>query len=221
MASDQVTSPGTRGDTVYEHLRARIAAGEIKGGENLTVRSISQELGVSFSPVSDAFRRLESEGLLITEPRRGTRVTEPSADRLREEVALRMAIEAEAMRRATRRAPDEVKAGLLELAGRVDTALGRDGQHDEAYRLDVEFHLTIAEASGVPRFSKLLEDVQLRLLLSMQADATHRRGHPLSDVTHVDLARAMLLGDENVASSLMRSHCGQSAARALGTDVDL
>lgn len=61
----------TKGDSVYDSLQAAILAGHIAEGEHLRQEEVAARLGVSQTPVREAFRRLESEGLVERSPNRG------------------------------------------------------------------------------------------------------------------------------------------------------
>src|SRR5688572_16893814 len=60
---------------VHDVLRRAIISGDIPAGARLNERQLADELGVSTTPLKEALRRLETEGLVATEPRRGVRVT--------------------------------------------------------------------------------------------------------------------------------------------------
>ena len=81
-------------------LAARIISGEIEAGARLRQDHIAEEFGASQVPVREAFRRLESQGLVESEPRRGVRVAGFSADEVREVAEMRAALEALALRHA-------------------------------------------------------------------------------------------------------------------------
>ncbi|MEP6827736.1 MAG: GntR family transcriptional regulator, partial [Aestuariivirga sp.] len=83
-------------------LLRRILGGEYKSGERLTELRIAAEFGTSQAPVREALRDLESTGLVVTKPRRGTYVAEVLSKGLREIYAVRGALEEQATRIATR-----------------------------------------------------------------------------------------------------------------------
>ena len=87
---------------VHDALRRAIISGEIPSGALLNERQMAEQLGVSTTPLKEALRRLENEGLIVTEPRRGTRVTFDAAQA--EEMALaRAALESMIARMAATR----------------------------------------------------------------------------------------------------------------------
>src|SRR5579872_5241604 len=82
----------------YVVIRERILRGEIPIGHVISRRKIATELGMSFLPVSEAFLRLEFEGLLESRPRAGTRVRIPSLEDVRGHYLVREALEVQAAR---------------------------------------------------------------------------------------------------------------------------
>ncbi|HUC77830.1 MAG TPA: GntR family transcriptional regulator, partial [Vicinamibacterales bacterium] len=77
-------------------MRERILRGELPIGNVISRRRLAAELGMSLLPVSEAFQRLELEGLLESRPRAGTRVRIPNEQDVRGHYILRQALEAEA-----------------------------------------------------------------------------------------------------------------------------
>src|SRR5216683_4813765 len=82
----------------YGIIRQRILRGEVAIGQVISRRKVAAELGMSFLPVSEAFLRLEFEGLLESRPRAGTRVRIPSREDVRGHYLVREALEVEAAR---------------------------------------------------------------------------------------------------------------------------
>src|ERR1019366_7091819 len=80
----------------YVYIRERLLRGEIAIGQVISRRKIAADLGMSFLPVSEAFLRLEFEGLLESRPRAGTRVRIPSREDVRGHYLVREALEVQA-----------------------------------------------------------------------------------------------------------------------------
>ncbi len=72
---------GSRGETAYRRLRDAIREGQVKPGDRIMEIEAAQWLGVSRTPVRDAIRRLEAEGMLQHEPRNGLAVAESTGKR--------------------------------------------------------------------------------------------------------------------------------------------
>lgn len=93
--------------SVVAVIEEAIIRGELAEGMRLTEEIISRRTGVSRSPIREALRVLEREGLLVREPRRGVRVSELSVDELDELYVCRVVLEGTASELATRTATDE------------------------------------------------------------------------------------------------------------------
>ena len=108
-------------DVVFNTLRQAILRGELKPGERLMEIALSQRLGVSRTPVREAIRMLEQEGLVIMIPRKGAQVAEISEKDLKDVLEVRLGLEELAVRIACQRiteeeleeAYDEIKAGTF------------------------------------------------------------------------------------------------------------
>src|ERR1700731_333850 len=124
---DRSTGASDLAGEAYVIIRERILRGEVAIGQVISRRKIAVELGMSFLPVSEAFLRLEFEGLLESRPRAGTRVRIPSREDVRGHYLVREALEVEAARLFTDIATAEERTELVKLAVRVDA---KSVQHD-------------------------------------------------------------------------------------------
>src|SRR6266568_2337840 len=104
----------------YSAIRERILRGEVAIGQVISRRKVAAELGMSFLPVSEAFLRLEFEGLLESRPRAGTRVRIPSREDVRGHYIVREALEVQAAKLFATGATVEDRNEILKLAARVD-----------------------------------------------------------------------------------------------------
>jgi DNA-binding GntR family transcriptional regulator len=100
------------GERVYRTVRDLILSQVFPPGSKLNVEQICRDLGVSRTPVWDAMRRLESEGLVNTVPRHGVFVLNYGADQIRDLFAVRGALEALAVRQAAENLDDDARAAL-------------------------------------------------------------------------------------------------------------
>src|SRR5262245_48901557 len=112
------TSQSLAGEA-YVVIRERILRGELAIGTVISRRKLAVELGMSFIPVSEAFQRLEFEGLVESRPRAGTRVKIPTAEDVRGHYVVRGALESEAARLFAEVATSRERQELQKLAARV------------------------------------------------------------------------------------------------------
>src|ERR1700759_4375229 len=95
-----VASPPTRADWVDSQLRREIISGSLPPGTRLRAEHLAETLGVSPTPLREAFQRLAGEGLVVIEPQRGARVAPIDANDALELYDLRLLLEPLAMRAA-------------------------------------------------------------------------------------------------------------------------
>src|SRR3974390_264125 len=108
-------------DQAYFMLRDRILGGAFPPGAVLSRRKLADEFGMSFLPISEALQRLESEGLLESRPRVGTRVRTPTPDEVRGRYVVREALEAQSARLCCERATFPERIELRRMAEHLDT----------------------------------------------------------------------------------------------------
>lgn len=193
---------------VHEKLRQAIIAGQLPTGATLNERRVAAELGVSTTPVKEALRRLELEGLIRTEPRRGIRVTFDAAQA--QEMALaRAALESMIARQAAVRiAPERLKE-LRGIAAEMRDAT-RQGSVKRLIALNESFHEAIHAASGCSYLQRLLagqlvyDKATRKFLLNDPAE----RKRALEE--HLNILAALEAHDEDRAERAMRDHVVRS-----------
>ena len=150
-------------EEVRSHIRERILAGEFDDGARIVEREIAADLGVSRGPIRDALRLLEAEGLVISSPRRGTRVAMPNAEDAAEMFAIRAALEPLAAAMLVRRRSDDA---LRELEGALAQLEAAAAAKDwpQAIAADMHFHALIFRWSGSRRLTRIWEGMHNSLL---------------------------------------------------------
>lgn len=131
-------------------IRHAILRGDLKPGQRLVESDIAEQMGMSRAPVREALRQLETEGLVVSEPHRGTFVTELSATDMWEIYTLRAAIERLAVDIVTEKASAETLAQLQQAVADMSQA-AREGDLTRLATLDMSFHEMLCRASGHSR----------------------------------------------------------------------
>jgi len=151
----------------YSHAKRLILSGEAPGGTLLSEAQLGAEIGVSRTPVHEAFLRLAAEGLLTLEPRRGAIVVPMSPREAQNVLDLREAIEATAAARVRNGGgADEVLRSALEEALAEQRAAIAEGDVERFVEADQWFHAAVVDASGndlAGHFYGLLRDRQQRI----------------------------------------------------------
>ena len=113
-------------DVVFNTLRQAVLRGELKPGERLMEIALSQRLGVSRTPVREAIRMLEQEGLVIMIPRKGAQVAEISEKDLKDVLEVRLGLEELAVRIACQRITEEELEELERAVKKFEEAMKED-----------------------------------------------------------------------------------------------
>jgi DNA-binding GntR family transcriptional regulator len=133
-------------DEVYRRLRTAIIAGDFPAGERFVERSLTERLQVSRTPIREAIKRLEQEGLVVCYPHKGCFVRSPSYDEARQAYEMRRVAEGLAGELAASRATDTEIAAIQELLAQTRARLEAGDRHEMLLRND-EFHALQAQAA--------------------------------------------------------------------------
>ncbi|MDD4083459.1 MAG: GntR family transcriptional regulator [Sphaerochaetaceae bacterium] len=148
----------TLSEIVYKELKQRILSGEYQPGERLLIEKISNKLEVSMTPLKDAFRLLEQEGLVTNIPRKGTFVTKLSDQDVLEYCMIRLSLESLGVDTICSRdvapLPGQIK-DLEDLNKKVELALKKQNKKDFII-YDIKFHKEIAALSGNNKLVEML-----------------------------------------------------------------
>ncbi|MEV0585423.1 GntR family transcriptional regulator [Nonomuraea sp. NPDC050310] len=201
--------------SIVDDLRNLILDGHYTPGDRLGEVELAESLGVSRTPVREALRRLQSEGLVEIVANRGARVVEYPAEDLETVFELRARIEGLAARQAAATASIEEADRLHEVAVAVKEHAERD-ELDLVYRLNAEFHQGLVRLGGstvlAQSISSLIHSpVLLRTYSSFDAEAMRR-----SVNHHIEVAAAVRAGDPDWAEAVMRAHLFSARASLLG-----
>jgi DNA-binding GntR family transcriptional regulator len=198
-------APGSLAQQAYELVRAAILKGDLPLGAPLSRRKLAEQLGMSFLPVSEALQRLETDGLVESRPRVGTRVRVPSSQDIRGHYVIREALETQSARLYTEKASPLERRELQELATKLDQMYA-DPQRDlfETFSAHERLHRRIAECTGCPALVEAIEKNHVLILNWHYNSATHFRDLPAR--WHQDLIKALNSGDPAKADAKMRAH---------------
>lgn len=134
-------------DVVQERIRHAIWDGTLRPGERIVETQLARDLGVSQAPVREALRDLEQKGFVVTVPRRGSFVTQPSSKSIREHYSLRVALEQFGVRLVVPTIQDDQLQQLEDIVAAMRQARTPDAVAD-LVRLDQLFHETFLGFSG-------------------------------------------------------------------------
>jgi DNA-binding GntR family transcriptional regulator len=186
-------------DLVAALIRELIITGELAAGEQLRQRDLAQRFRVSQTPVREAMRRLESEGLVIGDTHRGFTVVEPEDGPVEENFQIRAALESLGASLAARKIDTEGLGRLQALNDRMRALADDDASYAELNR---EFHFTVYEYAGSP----LLLTLMRLLWASLHGGPRVSRTHAESAGQHDAILDALRAGDADAASAQTYQH---------------
>jgi DNA-binding GntR family transcriptional regulator len=186
-------------DLVAALIRELVITGELAAGEQLRQRDLAHRFGVSQTPVREAMRRLESEGLLVCDTHRGFTVVTPDEGRVEEYFRIRAALESLGASLAARKTDSAGLARLRDLNDQMRALPDDDPSYAELNR---EFHFTVYEYARSPLLLLLM-----RLLwASLHGGPRVSRTHAESARQHDEILAALADGDPDLASARTYHH---------------
>lgn len=196
---------GRTADTLREALEQMILSGEFEDGERLDETRLSARLGVSRTPLREAFQMLAATGLVELIPRRGAFVRQPDVVQMFEMFEVMAELEAMCGRLAARLCSEDDLRRLHEAADDCDRAL-ESGDADVYYRANEVFHNALYRASGNSFLAAEASRLHKRLqpFRRMQLRVRGRLKQSMDE--HRDILTAIGAGDEARASQTLHSH---------------
>lgn len=197
----------TKADRVREAVLADIMSGALMPGSTLDEVVLAQQHSVSRTPVREALRRLQSDGLLETGARRQLLVVDVSVEHRREITTLRVALEGAASEAACE-LRDEEDLDRLDLLLLKQRWAADAGEAETFLRLDEEFHLALAGAARMPTLSRMLGQLGAFVRLG-------RLGEPTTKAHMLGLVR-----EHEELVSLLRSRTPAKLRTTLATHIE-
>lgn len=192
-------------DVVFKSLRQAIISGEFNPGERLMEVTLANKLGVSRTPVREAIRMLELEGLVVMIPRRGAEVARITKEDLKDALEVRLAIEELATQLACERITEDEKKELKEACVAFKEAIVT--KHvPSIVEGDVKFHDVIFRASKNKKLIVIghnLREQVYRYRVEYVKDFSY---HEVLVDEHYAITNAILTGNKEEARDIMRKH---------------
>ena len=204
-------------DVVFNTLRQAILKGELKPGERLMEIALAERLGVSRTPIREAMRKLEQEGLVVMIPRRGAQVANITEKDLNDVLEVRIALENVAIEKACARMTEEEMRRLWLAAKEFEHTIA-EGNLVKLAEADVAFHEVIYQASDNKRLIQVLNNMREQYLKEGETrDVLVKEHEELTKaIRERDVERAKQLSFqhiENQRMAIMRSIEAEDAER--------
>jgi len=202
-------------ELVFRKLREAILSGRFQPGQRLRERELVGRMGVSRTPIREALRKLELEGLVTTVPYRGPTVTRPTLDGARELYETRAALEGQATALFTQRAGEEAVERLRACIREAERALQRR-RPEGILAANNAFHDEMAAGCGNALLQSLITNLRDRIVLLRVESLSYpgRRSRSISE--HKGIVRMIERRDAAGARALVEEHIMHAwrAARA-------
>lgn len=214
-------SEGQSQEPVYRALRVALMRGDVRPGERMVVKRISEQYGAGALPVRHALQRLVGEGALSDEPYRGARVPIRSLDELLDLRRVRCAIEGEAAAWAAQAVTGDDLRRLHALQAQM-SEVSNIAQSEHYLDWNYQFHFTVYGAARSPLLVPMIERLWLRAgpyLNAMRTELTLGVGLD----THEQMLDALARGDSAAARNAIETEISEAAGfmvRALIADAD-
>lgn len=204
----RIERPRSLTELVSDALRREIVEGALELGEMLSESRIARRLEVSRTPVREAFARLEREGLVRTEPQRGTFVFTLSAKQLTDICHVRVVLETAALRQSTERARTAL-AETLEATVAEMAALRRSGDDAGYLRLDARFHDELFLHTDNAFLHDAYQTISAKMAALRNRLGAHADHMAKSFREHRDIARLVREGAIDEAEAVLVAHIGR------------
>ena len=192
-------------DVVFNTLREAILRGELKPGERLMEIQLANKLGVSRTPIREAIRKLELEGLVLMIPRKGAEVAQITEKSLRDVLEVRRALENLAVKLACLRMSPQTLADLKAAARAFEEILGGEDVTAVA-EADVAFHDVIYMATDNQRLISLLNNLREQMYRYRVEYLKKKECHKQLLWEHQEIIRAIEAGEIDVATKITEQH---------------
>ena len=192
-------------DVVFNTLREAILKGDLEPGERLMEIALANRLGVSRTPIREAIRKLELEGLVVMIPRRGAQVASITKKDLQDVLEVRSSLEVLATELACERINAEQLDALKGALNRFEEVLG-SGDVSVIARADVDFHDVIFSATGNARLVQILNNLREQMYRYRLEYLKDFSSHARLLEEHRQLMEAIAARDQKNAAMIIKAH---------------
>ena len=198
-------------DVVFNTLRKAILRGELKPGERLMEIQLANKLGVSRTPIREAIRKLELEGLVLMIPRKGAEVAQITEKNMQDVLEVRKALEELSVQLACERiTPEQVEE--MKMAAEDFRKVLKSGDVTQIAEADVKFHDIIFAATNNQRLITLLNNLREQMYRFRVEYLKQKECYPQLLEEHDKLIALISGGEVEEACELMGCHIDNQAS---------
>lgn len=201
-------------DVVFNTLRQAILRGELKPGERLVEIQLANKLGVSRTPIREALRKLELEGLVNMVPRKGAEVADITEKSLRDVLEVRKALEELSVQLACEKITEEEIEELKRVAERFKDTLN-DQDVTKIAEADVAFHDVIYTATDNQKLILLLNNLREQMYRYRVEYLKKEEAYPQLIAEHEELIDNISKRNKEEATRIMCEHIDNQVATVI------
>lgn len=196
-------------DRAYFHLKNLILEGEYKTGDRLIERELAERLQISRTPIREALLRLESQGFVVTVPRKGVVVADISTEDVIEVFTILSSLEGLAVKLAAQKIDDETKKELKMWIQKIEDTLAR-GEEEEISNLHIEISDVLYKAAKSPKLYEMLVDLMdyIRAFADVSRRVEGREDEAMRE--HLAVLKAVYEEEAEMAEYLTKIHIENS-----------
>ncbi len=210
LLDSSLEKPLTLRERIVEFIKDSITSGRLKPGERVPEPEIARSLGISRTPIREAFRQLESEGFITVIPRKGAVVSPITAKDVKEFYAIKSLLEGYAARLACAKFSERDIRKLKSLNEHMKRCVARNDIKG-FYRLDNQFHETFLRACGNEKLCQLAHQV-VQQFERMRIAALSVHGRMQNSLKqHAEIIRAFEERNADMVEQLVRENAEMSA----------
>ena len=198
-------------DVVFNTLRKAILRGELKPGERLMEIQLANKLGVSRTPIREAIRKLELEGLVLMIPRKGAEVAQITEKNMQDVLEVRKALEELSVQLACERITAE-QVEEMKMAAEDFRKVLKSGNVTKIAEADVKFHDIIFAATNNQRLITLLNNLREQMYRFRVEYLKQKECYPQLLEEHDKLIALISGGEVEEACELMGCHIDNQAS---------
>ena len=192
-------------DVVFNTLRKAILTGKLKPGERLMEVHLASRLGVSRTPIREAIRKLELEGLVIMIPRRGAEVAQITEKSLKDVLEVRRALDALSVELACDRITEEEIRSLKDACDEFENAV-KGKEVSVIAKADVALHDIIVQAAGNQRLQQLVNNLAEQMYRYRFVYIKDESQHEKLIAEHKEIYESIANRDKERASKAAKIH---------------
>ena len=197
-------------DVVFNTLREAILKGELKPGERLMELQLAAKLGVSRTPIREAIRMLEQEGLAVTIPRKGAEVAKMTEKDMEDVLQIREALDELAAKIACEQISEEQLEELVATMHEFEESTKTDNVKKIA-EADVKFHDIIYQSTGTPKLVNMLNNLREQMYRYRVEYLKDENNYPTLMKEHKDIVEGLVRKNKMQVTATMHQHVKNQA----------